>query len=570
MSYQNFTTTYVTLDGAVPTAFTSELVAVDVNLDGFADLVSASMFYPLQDSDVQIFGLINDQHGSFTLADSDSFGGAGDTHPRMIVTADFNKDGITDIFIADHGYDATPFPGHTNTLLLGKADGGYTDASSNLPSIPDFSHSAGAADIDGDGDVDIFVDNLNSPQSYFLINDGSAHFTKSTSRVPEIGGVPVSGTSTLFLNADKDHDQDLFIGTSGLSGSTAKSVLLLNDGKGNFKVSTGAMPNGAFGAHKTVVLDAKSLDFNGDGHADILATETSLNYVGAKLQVLISDGKGGFADHTSTYIHSQPGGDSWIIYSNLVDLNGDGAKDIVTEVKGADAETFYINDGRNHFYKTTEPLAQNGPIEALDVNKDGRMDLVTVNDNDGHHYIQVDLGVVPGAVMSGTTDADTMLGNSLNNHVAGDDGNDLLSGAAGNDSLDGGSGVDTLLGGSGNDTLIGGLGKDVLDGAAGHDTFRFSLAPSTASVDTITDFAHGTDHVALSKALFHGIGSKLDKSEFVSGHGAKAHDHTDHILYDTSNGHLLYDSDGSGHAKAIEFAVLSGHPSLSYGDFLMI
>ena len=63
-------------------------------------------------------------------------------NPREIVSGDFNRDGRADIFVAAHGYDAAPFPGETNLLLLSNADGTYTDRSATLPQAPDFSHSA--------------------------------------------------------------------------------------------------------------------------------------------------------------------------------------------------------------------------------------------------------------------------------------------------------------------------------------------------------------------------------------------------------------------------------------------
>ena len=49
---------------------------------------------------------------------------------RQIIIADFNSDRRNDIFVADHGYDAPPFPGHPNALALSTPDGKLVDRSS--------------------------------------------------------------------------------------------------------------------------------------------------------------------------------------------------------------------------------------------------------------------------------------------------------------------------------------------------------------------------------------------------------------------------------------------------------
>jgi FG-GAP-like repeat len=73
---------------------------------------------------------------------------------RQIIIADFNGDHRNDIFVADHGYDAPPFPGHPNTVVLSTPDGKLVDASADLPPESGFSHSATAADVNGDGSLD--------------------------------------------------------------------------------------------------------------------------------------------------------------------------------------------------------------------------------------------------------------------------------------------------------------------------------------------------------------------------------------------------------------------------------
>lgn len=48
----------------------------------------------------------------------------------------------------------------------------------NLPQVSDFSHGSSAADVDGDGDIDVWVNNLGGGEapSYLLLNDGSRAF----------------------------------------------------------------------------------------------------------------------------------------------------------------------------------------------------------------------------------------------------------------------------------------------------------------------------------------------------------------------------------------------------------
>jgi Ca2+-binding RTX toxin-like protein len=98
----------------------------------------------------------------------------------------------------------------------------------------------------------------------------------------------------------------------------------------------------------------------------------------------------------------------------------------------------------------------------------------------------------------------------------------ILTGGAGNDIITGGINVDTLTGGASDDSLTGGLAADVLTGGAGNDRFIYTAAntvallmgeassakgvnaitaPSTATVDTITDFVSGQDKIVLSTGL---------------------------------------------------------------------
>lgn len=99
---------------------------------------------------------------------------------------------------------------------------------------------------------------------------------------------------------------------------------------------------------------------------------------------------------------------------------------------------------------------------------------------------------------------DSLLGENGNDLLKGEVDNDTLIGLAGDDILRGGKGNDALFGGLGNDTLNGDIGVDTLTGDEGNDVFVLTnkLGGSTVALaDTITDFDKGKDKIALADGL---------------------------------------------------------------------
>jgi len=147
----------------------------------------------------------------------------------------------------------------------------------------------------------------------------------------------------------------------------------------------------------------------------------------------------------------------------------------------------------------------------------------------------------------------TLTGNSLNNMLTG-------NGAK-----------NTLKGSSGHDTLNGSKGNDLLSGGTGKDTFVFSTALSAKSnKDRILDWVAKDDTIRLENAVFKKLTKTgtLSKGFFVKG--AKAKDKNDYVIYDSKKGVLIYDADGSGKGKAVEFAILSKNLNITEKDFFVI
>jgi VCBS repeat-containing protein len=197
-----------------------------------------------------------------------------------------------------------------------------------------------------------------------------------------------------------------------------------------------------------------------------------------------------------------------------------------------------------------------------------------INGGDGNDQL---LGRAGNDVIDGGNDDDflfggdgndQLLGQAGNDNLFGEAGNDQLSGGDGNDNLDGGDGVDALVGGTGDDFLSGGAGSDMLTGGDGADAFFFQL-PSDGP-DQITDFVSGTDTILIRASGFGGDLFAGGPVSLVSGSDPTASDASGQFLYDTDDGRLLWDADGTGAGAAVLVATLSNVPTLTTSDFVVI
>ncbi|MEH2114685.1 calcium-binding protein [Nostoc sp.] len=203
---------------------------------------------------------------------------------------------------------------------------------------------------------------------------------------------------------------------------------------------------------------------------------------------------------------------------------------------------------------------------------------VSLNPNSNYNAV-TGLGDVAGSGATGDyrltlNDLGLVLtGDGGNNAIAGGNGNDNLNGAGGNDTLTGGAGNDILIGGTGNDLLVGGVGNDVLTGGDGADTYRFTAASDR--LDTINGFSGSSgDKIQISAVGFGGglVAGTLSTNRFRSGAGiTTANTTTQRFIYNTTNGALFFDADGSlGGSAPLQIATLSGNPALNNTNIVVI
>jgi Ca2+-binding RTX toxin-like protein len=176
-----------------------------------------------------------------------------------------------------------------------------------------------------------------------------------------------------------------------------------------------------------------------------------------------------------------------------------------------------------------------------------------------------------------------LAGGGVFNVYTGDAGNNTLTATPYIPGLlYGGGGNDILTSGFGNDTLEGGAGNDRLTGGDNDDQFKFGNSNGSpfgsANVDTITDFVAGTDKIVLGRSSFSAlqsaIGGNLLAREFaIVTSDSKAGSSSAKIVYNSANGNLFYNQNGSssGLGKGGQFATLMDSPdNLSTGDFLVV
>lgn len=323
--------------------FPDQMTRGDLNRDGLEDVFLHIAVDSTSTSPEQPFLLLlNDGAGGLVDGTADMLAPPAPVAFGVFVMfiEDFNEDGRMDIWIGVRGLDVGGISGGQDRLLLGAQDGRLHDVTAEkLPQLPGGVHGASTADVDGDGDLDIWVNNPGSDvgaPAYLMLNDGTGGFTivadvghdqfcsgvncpivGRNGRLPE--GLHGNGSWSAFVDAEGDGDQDLYLGLVAsvhvppgcdwwdFSCAEEGLVFLLNDGTGRFEFGDqDALPPLFFQSRDGAVSQVTGVtvhDVNEDGFADLILNDGGAHAVlpdalGRHIQILISNGDGTFRDET--------------------------------------------------------------------------------------------------------------------------------------------------------------------------------------------------------------------------------------------------------------------------------
>lgn len=223
----------------------------DVDGDGDLDLVCGNHRTQPQGATNRLY--LNDGAGTFISAPRAWLPPDFDS-THGLALADVDADGDLDLFCGNGNIGSLS----QNRLYLNDGRGRFTDVTGRLPVESGWTYAVAARDVDGDGDVDLLCGNFNQNRLYS--NDGTGRFADVTA-----SQVPVDSDSTFsvaLIDADGDGDLDWFCGNF-----RGQNRLYLNDGRGSFSDATASRLPADSDTTNAVV----SADVDGDGDPDLLS-----------------------------------------------------------------------------------------------------------------------------------------------------------------------------------------------------------------------------------------------------------------------------------------------------------
>ena len=221
------------------------------------------------------------------------------------------------------------------------------------------SMDAKAADLDGDGDLDLVVAMEWAPH-LMLFNDGKGRFSEDPTRSPR---TTHDHEEVVLADLDGDGASDILL----VSEDDRAKELYLNDGKGRFREASDRLRADA------VTNGAIAVDVDGDGDRDLVFANAGAD------QVWINDGKARFTDESARRLPPDKDVSQDVAAG---DLDGDGDLDLV--FGNEDGNRLLLNDGKGVFTAAPEGAWPAARVETRkvalgDVDGDGDLDAYLAN-----------------------------------------------------------------------------------------------------------------------------------------------------------------------------------------------
>ena len=332
------------------------IVSADFNRDGILDIAVANY------ADDTVSTYFGNRDGSFIHGADYPVG----VNPDAIVAGDFNGDGSPDIAVTNQNCNNTCGPGSIS-VLLSRGDGTFHPAIAYTTDTDPVSIIA--ADFNGDGTLDLAAANAISTvqrvpgEVSIFLNNGDGTF-KLSGKYP---AGPAVGQIVALKLAAADKPSIAALNFVSLRGVNAVSILRnKGDGTLGFPVSyrTGLGP-----------VSIVSADFNQDGNADLAIANKADNTI----SVLLGRSDGTFSSRVDYSVPSGPNG------LTVCDLNADGKLDLIagasTTYSGGGAVAVLLGRSDGTFATSVSYGTGNNPFSLIsgDFDRDGKADVAFTN-----------------------------------------------------------------------------------------------------------------------------------------------------------------------------------------------
>lgn len=261
----------------------------------------------------------------------------------------------------------------------------WTDVTkSTIGTTEGWTNKVELADLNGDGQVDLLFanggdyDTPGKPEySQVFINQGPGQMFKEVTQ-DVLGATPMLVRVIKVRDVNNDDNPDILVGTT----FQTQSQLYLGDGSGKFtNVTATHLPQ-----VKGSIGDLEFGDVDEDGDLDVVladwGADSPMTNEGGRTRLWLNDGSGHFSDETDSHMPDVKVKFSWEL--EFVDVDNDYDLDILVSCKKCSGSFLFENDGTGKFTDVTADrlpqFTNNYDFEAMDLNGDDYLDLVTIND----------------------------------------------------------------------------------------------------------------------------------------------------------------------------------------------